>query len=254
MRSAWVRALHESPEDAESLCFAQEDCQKAAAAPHTAREPALPTAGCARAGRRSPVPRLRAPQLSSVDLRLPSHRRERQAEQLSWHGLHRQHAAGLSTYASSYQHIASGARAQKGGRSNGPGRLEQLLDTKGPAPAIAGSEERIYDRKNAADERRGERRWEGRRREGRRRLQADAPGSAPGRPPRPAVPPPRHPRSPRAVPARGRRPGSGAARGGGASSLKTRRLRDNLGGARRTSATVGADPDGPFRAVFRGTA
>ena len=35
MRSAWVRALHESPEDAESLCAAQEDCQKAAAAPHS---------------------------------------------------------------------------------------------------------------------------------------------------------------------------------------------------------------------------
>ena len=29
MRSAWVRALHESPEDAESLCAAQEACQKA---------------------------------------------------------------------------------------------------------------------------------------------------------------------------------------------------------------------------------
>ena len=50
MRSAWVRALHESPEDAERLCAAQEDCQKAAAAPHTARELALPTAGCSRAG------------------------------------------------------------------------------------------------------------------------------------------------------------------------------------------------------------
>ena len=28
MRSAWVRALHESPEDAESLCAAQEAAKK----------------------------------------------------------------------------------------------------------------------------------------------------------------------------------------------------------------------------------
>ena len=65
MRSAWVRALHESPEDAESLCFAQEDCQKAAAAPHS--EGAGPTDRglLSRGSHRAPVPRRRAPQLTA---------------------------------------------------------------------------------------------------------------------------------------------------------------------------------------------
>ena len=93
MRSAWVRALHESPEDAERLCAAQEAAKKRLLR-HS--EGASPTDRGLRS-RGPPFPRAPAPRapLSSVDLRLPSHRRERQAEQLSWHGLHRQHAAGL---------------------------------------------------------------------------------------------------------------------------------------------------------------
>ena len=137
MRSAWVRALHESPEDAESCVLLKKPAKKRLLRHHS--EGARPTDRGLRS-RGPPFPRFPAPRapLSSVDLRLPSHRRERQAEQLSWHGLHRQHAAGLSTYASSYQPIASGARARQRKEGRGPGRLEQLLDTKGPAPAIAG--------------------------------------------------------------------------------------------------------------------
>ena len=75
MRSAWVRALHESPEDAESLCAAQE-LPKSGCCATTAREPALPTAGCSRAGATvPPCPGAARPssQLGRLpqDLRLP---------------------------------------------------------------------------------------------------------------------------------------------------------------------------------------
>ena len=60
MRSAWVRALHESPEDAESCVLLKKPAKKRLLRQNR-EEPALPTAGCARAGRRSPVPRRRAP-------------------------------------------------------------------------------------------------------------------------------------------------------------------------------------------------
>ena len=56
-------------------CVLAQEVPKSGCCATTAKELALPTAGCARAGRRSPVPRRRAPQLSSgelpQDLRLP---------------------------------------------------------------------------------------------------------------------------------------------------------------------------------------
>ena len=73
MRSAWVRALHESPEDAESLCAAQEAAKKRLLR-HS--EGASPTDRGLRS-RGPPFPRAPAPrapaQLGRLpeDLRLP---------------------------------------------------------------------------------------------------------------------------------------------------------------------------------------
>ena len=70
MRSAWVRALHESPEDAESLCAAQEAAKKRLLRlAQRGSRPYRPRAALARAAV-PPCPGA-APQLSSVDLRLP---------------------------------------------------------------------------------------------------------------------------------------------------------------------------------------
>ena len=74
MRSAWVRALHESPEDAERLCAAQEAAKKRLLRHHS--EGACPTDRGLRS-RGPPFPRAPAPrapaQLGRLpeDLRLP---------------------------------------------------------------------------------------------------------------------------------------------------------------------------------------
>ena len=74
MRSAWVRALHESPEDAERLCAAQEPPKSGGCATHS--EGARPTDRGLRS-RGPPFPRAPAPrapaQLGRLpeDLRLP---------------------------------------------------------------------------------------------------------------------------------------------------------------------------------------
>ena len=81
MRSAWVRALHESPEDAESCVLLKKPAKKRLLRHHS--EGASPTDRglLSRGSHRAPVPRRRAPQLTArespgsqaapKDLRLP---------------------------------------------------------------------------------------------------------------------------------------------------------------------------------------